>query len=94
MHRLRITNCKSHIEEVTLKNGSYSLGRSFESSIRLESTEISRLHARLLIGNHECEVIDESSANGTFVNGEKVISHRLRNGDIIGVGKFKLEFIR
>lgn len=63
------------------------------STLRLESDDVSRLHARLLIGNSECEIIDEGSTNGTFVDGERVVSHRLRNGNLIQIGRFNLQFI-
>lgn len=93
MYKLKITNCKNHIEEITLDNGSYIIGRSLDSVIRLESEEVSRLHARLLIGHSECEIIDEGSANGTFINGNRINSYRLSNNDIIQIGKFNLKFI-
>lgn len=92
MHRLKVTNCSNHIEEITLKNGSYTIGRSLNNSIRLESSEISRLHARVLIGKSSSEIIDENSSNGTYVNGNKITSCNLSNGDIIKIGKFDLEF--
>ena len=93
MHRLKITNSNNHIEEITLKEGSYTIGRKMGSTLRLESDGVSRLHARLLIGNSECEIIDEGSTNGTFVDGERVISRRLKNGNLIQIGRFNLQFI-
>lgn len=92
MHKLKITNSKNHIEELTLKDGSYTIGRSLDSALRLESDEVSRLHARLLIGHSNCEIIDEDSSNGTFVNGNRITSHCLVNGDKIQIGRFNLEF--
>jgi len=92
MHRLRIINSENHIDQMVLKEGSYSIGRSLDSSLRLESADVSRLHARLVIGNTECRVIDENSTNGTFINGRPITQHSLSNGDIIQIGKFKLEF--
>lgn len=93
MRKLKITNCKNHIEELTLTEGSHTIGRSLNSTLRLESNEISRLHARLLVGSTDCEIIDEGSTNGTLINGKRITSHRLTNGDRIQIGKFNLEFI-
>lgn len=93
MHKIKITNCKNHIEEFTLHNGTYRIGRSMDSTLRLEGEEVSRLHARLFVGQTRCELIDEASKNGTFVNGSRVSSHYLNDGDIIKIGRFNLQFI-
>ncbi|PCC72380.1 ATP-binding cassette domain-containing protein [Nannocystis exedens] len=61
--------------------------------LTLASLLVSRRHAtvRALPDGHE--VRDLGSANGTFVNGERVqISKKLARGDIIQVGPFKLVY--
>ncbi|MCY1012773.1 ATP-binding cassette domain-containing protein [Nannocystis pusilla] len=61
--------------------------------LTLASLLVSRRHAtvRALPDGHE--VRDLGSANGTFVNGERVqISRKLGRGDIIQVGPFKLVY--
>lgn len=93
MHKLKIINCKNHIEELTLTNGTYTIGRSMDSTLRLEGDEVSRLHARLFIDQNRCQLIDEGSKNGTFVNGNRITSCYLKNGDIIRIGRFNLQFI-
>jgi pSer/pThr/pTyr-binding forkhead associated (FHA) protein len=93
MHRIKITNCKNHIEEITLPEGAHTIGRTLESTLRLEGEEVSRTHARLLVRSTQCEIVDENSRNGTFINGKKIKAHYLCNGDIIQVGKFNLQFI-
>lgn len=93
MHKLKITNCKNHIEELTLTNGTHTIGRSMDSTLRLESDEVSRLHARLFIDQNRCELIDEGSKNGTFVNGNRITSYYLNNGDMVRIGRFNLQFI-
>lgn len=92
MHKLKITNCKNHIEDFTLTDGIHTIGRSLDSTLRLEGHEVSRFHARLLVNNLQCELIDERSTNGTFINGKRITSSCLYNGDIIRVGKFNLQF--
>lgn len=93
MHKLKITNCKNHIEEITLINGTHTIGRSLDSTLRLEGDEVSRLHARLLVNQTLCELIDEGSKNGTFINGNRITSYYLQNNDIIQIGRFNLQFI-
>lgn len=93
MHKLKITNCKNHIEEITLPIGSYTIGRSLDSTLRLEGEEVSRLHARLLVNHTRCELVDEGSKNGTLVNGNRITSYYLNDGDTIKIGRFNLSYI-
>jgi len=95
MHKLRITNCKNHIEEITLSGGTHTIGRTLDSHFRLEGEEVSRTHATLLVNNSTCHIADANSRNGTFVNGKRLNgeSYSLLNGDIIKIGKFNLKFI-
>lgn len=60
-------------------------------ALTLPSLLVSRRHALVRAraeGGHE--VRDEGSANGTFVNGERVSAAALSRGDVIQVGPFKL----
>ncbi len=59
----------------------------------LPSPMVSRLHAtieRLADGRRRLR--DHASANGTYVNGQRVSEHVLREGDIIQIGAFKLVY--
>jgi len=93
MHRIKITNCKNHIEEITLPEGTHTIGRILESTLRLEGEEVSRTHAKLFVRATQCEIVDENSRNGTFINGKKIKAQYLCNGDMIQIGKFNLQFI-
>jgi hypothetical protein len=55
--------------------------------VLLESDLASRLHAEIVLadGGH-VELVDLNSSNGTFVNGRRVASVRLADGDRIGFG--------
>ena len=46
---------------------------------------------RLADGGYE--VRDAGSLNGTYVNGERVEKARLRNGDEVQIGKFRMVFL-
>lgn len=92
MYKLKITNCKNHIEEITLTEGIHNIGRSLDSTLRLEGEEVSRLHARLFVKPNLCELVDEGSKNGTFINGNRITSNFLNDGDIIKIGRFNLQF--
>jgi serine/threonine protein kinase len=66
----------------------FSLGRSDTSSLRLEDDlVVSRNHLQIEIDPPRCYVRDLESANGTFVNGERIAERLLKNGDTISGGK-------
>ena len=71
-----------------------TIGRSRESDIFLEDLAVSRLHTTVARGeNGEYILRDESSANGTYVNGKKISEHILDEGDEIQVGQTVLRFV-
>ena len=62
-------------------------GRDAGNDVRIQDTTASRHHARMQRVDHTWLVIDLSSNNGTFVNGNQVKEHVLSHGDQILVGK-------
>ena len=63
------------------------VGRSSSAQLRLErDVHFSRHHLRLEVNPPECLLIDLDSMNGTFVNGERVRQHLLKDGDVISGG--------
>jgi pSer/pThr/pTyr-binding forkhead associated (FHA) protein len=74
-----------------------SVGRGPSNEVSLPwDTEVSRLHAELECIAGEWTVSDDGlSRNGTFVNGSRVSGrHRLRDGDVIRVGKTSIAYKR
>jgi pSer/pThr/pTyr-binding forkhead associated (FHA) protein len=71
--------------------GAMSIGRE-GSDITLDDNEVSRRHAVLRPVANGLEIQDAGSANGTYVNGERVEGgRRLAHGDSIRLGKASLE---
>lgn len=72
------------------------LGRDPAADIVLDDPGISRRHCELRVtpdGPHlVTSVRDLDSTNGTFVNGERVTSRRIENGDHLTVGRTSLIF--
>lgn len=69
-----------------LSNGVTTVGRSDENDIAIGEALVSRHHARFSVKGSECELADLESANGTFVNGERLVgTRRLTPGDVIGI---------
>jgi diguanylate cyclase (GGDEF)-like protein len=69
-----------------LKPGPSIIGRGTDAAIRLEDDGISRKHAQLILSEGKVTVEDLGSTNGTFINGEKVTSRLLDDGDKIELG--------
>ena len=69
-----------------------SVGRHPHSTIFLDDMTVSRHHAEVRWEADEFRVVDTSSLNGTYVNGEPIGSAVLANGDTVDVGKFRLVF--
>ena len=84
--------------KVAISRFPFVIGRSPESQVVLRDNRVSRYHARITAGNGHYVIEDLASSHGTWVNGEKIASHILRNSDLISFGvdksyqlTFKLE---
>lgn len=72
-----------------------TLGRSAGNDVALQwDTEVSRLHAELeRLGDEWTAADDGLSRNGSFVNGQRISGrHRLRDGDVLRVGRTQIAF--
>ena len=69
-----------------------SVGRSRDNTIRLVDERASRHHARIDLQQGAFVIRDLESANGTFVNGQRIQRHKLRSGDEIRIGDTHLIF--
>ncbi|MDQ2872031.1 MAG: DUF3662 and FHA domain-containing protein [Candidatus Eremiobacteraeota bacterium] len=66
------------------------VGRSEDRDIFLVDPSVSRAHAIIETAGGSAFVHDLGSTNGTFVNGERVSSRRLDNGDVIAFGNTQM----
>jgi pSer/pThr/pTyr-binding forkhead associated (FHA) protein len=69
-----------------------TIGRSPETDVFLDDVTVSREHATLVRRGGDWYLDDSGSLNGTYVNRQRVDSHRLADGDELQIGKFKLTF--
>ena len=79
--------------EFLLRKSITTLGRSLENDIVLESSEVSRAHARIELQQDGMRIIDLDSTNGTRVNGRSVRSQGLKAGDQIQFGNLTARII-
>jgi len=72
--------------------GSATIGRANDNDIVIQDVLASRHHAFLLQSPLGTEIRDAHSVNGTFVNGVRVGSAVLNEGDVITIGNVDLVF--
>ncbi len=79
--------------EMPLSLGENLLGRGPDCRVRIDSSTVSRHHARIMISVDEASLEDLGSKNGTSLNGCKVEgSSPLRDGDEIRLGSVQLTY--
>ena len=67
-------------------------GRHPNADIFLDDVTVSRKHVQFVRDGKKFEVKDLASLNGTYLNGRRVDSGTLTDGDEVAIGKFKLTF--
>ena len=78
---------------VPLNDGVTHVGRSFTSDLCLDDQSISRRHAIIVRRRGGARILDDRSANGTYVNGRRVTAADLSDGDVIVLGRVVLTFL-
>ncbi|HBP20441.1 MAG TPA: hypothetical protein DEA08_21950 [Planctomycetes bacterium] len=73
------------------KGDSVTLGRSLQTDLSVDDLRVSRRHCKIEHGRFGVVLVDLRSANGTFLNGQRINSCVLRPGDHIQVGSADLE---
>ncbi len=81
--------------------GRYTEGQPIVPDIELSPYQayaagVSRLHALIRREGKRVVVMDLGSSNGTYINGKRLpprIEHLLNHGDIIALGKFKIQVL-
>ena len=95
MPKIVVTNTEFKDKEFELKEESISIGRLEDNQIELAESSLSSHHA--LFNRHESGnfiLKDNSSTNGTYLNGEKLTSEKLlKDGDKIRFGQMHCDYI-
>jgi len=73
--------------ELPLRDGDNLIGRSAEADVVIDTSEVSRHHARIVIDGDSALIEDLRSKNGTFVRGQRLEAPvRLHDADEIQIG--------
>jgi pSer/pThr/pTyr-binding forkhead associated (FHA) protein len=78
---------------IPLREAVTHVGRGFSAHLRLEDQSVSRRHAVIVDYPRGARVLDDRSANGTWVNGVRVSEATLHDRDVVRLGRVALLYI-
>lgn len=78
--------------EYGLHAGRVIIGRTRDNDLQIDSKYISRHHAQIVTKTSHSVLEDLNSTNGIYVRSRRVKKHRLRDGDVIMIGKHELVY--
>lgn len=93
MPRLILLQRTGGARQVHLSHTPFTVGRASNCDLVLDEAPVSRLHAVLELVAGNFQVRDHDSHNGTFVNGRRVQTQALANGDELRLGPCVLRFL-
>lgn len=78
---------------IPLGKGEHLIGRAPDVAVVVDASEVSRHHARIVVGEDQVTIEDLGSKNGTSVGGQRLVAPRaLQSGDEIRIGPVLLRF--
>ena len=81
-----------HHFDISLNEGTLTVGRDPRCDIFLNDMTVSREHAHIEVGPKGCVLRDANSFNGVWVNDRAVETCLLKSGDLIQIGAFCLVY--
>ena len=79
---------------VPIKSNVTHIGRGLTAHVRIEEQRVSRSHAILVRHGHHTRLLDNRSANGTFVNGRRIVATNIVDGDVIRIGPVVMTYLQ
>ena len=80
-------------DEVELQPDVTTIGRSFDSDVKIDNAGVSSNHAKIVMSGDDIFIEDFGSRNGTFVNGQRVSRYPLSIGDEVVISKHILKLV-
>lgn len=69
------------------------IGRGLACEVRIEDKHVSRRHAIVVRHGHFARLLDDRSANGTYLNGRGIVATNIVDGDLLVVGPVAMRYI-
>ena len=80
------------LREVALSGGVVTIGRQPDNLLQIDNPIVSGHHARIFWEKSHYVLEDNESFNGTYLNNRSVSKAVLSDGDVIVIGKHRIEF--
>jgi len=93
MTRLIVLQKNGSAKQVNVTNTPFVIGRSDSCDLVLDNPLVSRSHAVFEAVGDAMAIRDLQSHNGTYLNGQRVESATLNNGDEIKIGGYQIRFL-
>lgn len=93
MAKLILSMETTMLKEIPLIKERTTIGRKPHNDIQIDNLAISGEHAVVITILNDSFLEDLGSTNGTFVNGQSVKKHFLKNDDTIELGKYRLKYV-
>ena len=95
--RLKVLHDKANVKQVKLLPVTL-IGRSTDCNLKIASSQVSRNHCRITLGEDAVFVEDLGSANGTLVDGQLLTAHQptaIAPGAhlIVGPAEFQIDYV-
>jgi pSer/pThr/pTyr-binding forkhead associated (FHA) protein len=81
------------LKEIALTKERTTIGRKPHNDIQIDNLAISGEHAAIVTILSDSFLEDLNSTNGTYVNGQPVKKHFLKDNDVVELGKYRLKFV-
>ncbi|MDO6386928.1 MULTISPECIES: FHA domain-containing protein [unclassified Uliginosibacterium] len=82
------------LKEIPLTKERTSIGRKPHNDIQIDNLAISGEHAVIVAILNDAFLEDLNSTNGTYVNGQSVKKHVLKDNDVVELGKYRIKFLK
>ncbi|MDQ8021095.1 MAG: FHA domain-containing protein [Moraxellaceae bacterium] len=82
------------LKEIPLTRERTSIGRKPHNDIQIDNLAISGEHAAIVAILNDAFLEDLNSTNGTYVNGQSIKKHVLKDNDVVELGKYRLKFLK
>jgi len=91
MIRVAVTSPDGSVQLRPFLQDRITFGSAFSNDIILEGGNISAWHGRIAVRDDELLIVDLSSEDGVYVNGERIAAPRpLRDKDVVDVGAWRM----
>ena len=93
MTRLIVLQKNGSARQVNVTNTPFVIGRADSCDLVLDNPLVSRSHAVFEAVGDALTIRDLQSHNGTYVNGERIESVVLGNGDEVKIGGYQIRYL-